>query len=149
VNVASRQKTALVATPLRTEPQGISPDGQWVSFWISGRFIVAPFTGDIPIREPGWTTVIDDVNTSGGQWSPNGDLLYMTSFRDGFNCIWAQRLDPSAKRPIGEPFAIFHPHSVRMSLNPDLVKLSIGRDRMLFDMDERTGNIWMAEWKDR
>jgi Tol biopolymer transport system component len=149
VDVASRRKTALVATPLRTEPQGISPDGQLLSFWISGRFNIASLTGDLPVREPGWITVIDDVNTSGGQWSPNGDLLFMTSFRDGFNCIWAQRLDASAKRPINEPFAIFHPHSVRMSLNPDLVKLSIGRDRVLFDMDERTGNIWMAEWKDR
>jgi hypothetical protein len=27
--------------------------------------------------------------------------------------------------------------------------VAIGRDKMLFSMVERTGNIWMAEWKKR
>ncbi len=43
---------------------------------------------------------------------------------------------------------MFHAHNARISLaNQPEVYLSIGRDNMLFNMAERTGNIWMAEFK--
>ena len=32
------------------------------------------------------------------RWSPTGSLLYFMSQRDGFRCIWAQRLDLSTRR---------------------------------------------------
>jgi hypothetical protein len=34
-------------------------------------------------------------------WSPDSNLLYYLSKRDGFLCLWAQRLDPATKRPAG------------------------------------------------
>ena len=37
-------------------------------------------------------------------WSPDGNLLYFLSERDGFRCIWGQKLDPASKRPLGAPF---------------------------------------------
>ena len=69
--------------------------------------------------------------------------------RDGFRCIWAQRLDPATKHPVGSPFAIFHSHSAKLSLaNQEAVLLPVvGRDKMFFSMGERTGNIWIAEFK--
>jgi hypothetical protein len=77
-------------------------------------------------------------------------LIYSASDRDGFTCIWAQRLDAATKRPLGAPFAVFHAHNARISLaNQGETYLSIGRDKMLFNMTERTGNIWMAEWKEQ
>ena len=75
-------------------------------------------------------------------------MIYATSDRDGFMCLWAQRVDASTKRPVGSPLAVFHSHNARFSLS-DAAVLAVGRDRMLFDMGERTGNIWMAEWKER
>ena len=75
-------------------------------------------------------------------------MIYFASDRGGFSCIWAQRLDAVTKRPVGAPFAVFHAHSARISVQDQAeVYLAIGRDKMLFSMAERTGNIWMAEFK--
>jgi hypothetical protein len=81
------------------------------------------------------------------RWSPNGNVLYFLSTRDGNNCIWAQRLDKATKRPTGEPIAILHLHSARLSLNiadTGLIGLSVTAERVIFSMRERTGNIWMT-----
>jgi hypothetical protein len=71
-------------------------------------------------------------------------MVYGTSGQDGFSCIWAQRLDRATKRPTGPPFAILHEHGARLIV---LDEVSVGRDKMVFEMAERTGNIWMAQWK--
>ena len=84
------------------------------------------------------------------QWSPDGNVLYYTSDIDGFRCIWARRLDPTTKRPVGEPLAIHHAHSARRSLMNiwiGFMELSLTPDRLFFNLGETTGNIWMAEWK--
>ncbi len=39
-----------------------------------------------------------------------GTRVYFTSTRDGYLCIWAQRLDPVTKHPLGPPFAYEHFH---------------------------------------
>jgi hypothetical protein len=44
--------------------------------------------------------------------SPDGTLVYGSSFRDGSRCIWAQRLNPTTKRPEGAPFDVY-PDSAR------------------------------------
>jgi Tol biopolymer transport system component len=97
-----------------------------------------------PVAEGEWVYVIDGLPWA---WSPDGKLIYAISDRDGHTCIWAQRLDGMTKRPIGPPFPVFHSHDVRLSLT--YMTLSIRGDRMLFSVGERTGNIWMAEWKER
>jgi hypothetical protein len=76
-------------------------------------------------------------------------LLYGELNRDGFRCIWAQRLDPATKHPVGSPFAVFHSHNTRLSLGNQGAYSTpvVGRDKMFFSMGERTGNIWMAEFK--
>lgn len=83
-------------------------------------------------------------------WSPDGNLLYATSKRDGHLCIWAQRLHPVTKRPVGVPFAVFHSHDARLSLaNQTENTLSLAGNTIVFSMGERTGNIWMAEWNEQ
>ena len=42
------------------------------------------------------------VTTKKPFWSPDGNLLYFLSSRDGFLCLWAQWLDPSTKHPLGD-----------------------------------------------
>jgi hypothetical protein len=78
-------------------------------------------------------------------------LLYYLSELDGFQCIWAQRLDPATKRPVGQPLEISHWHSARRSLMnvqvPLFQELSVTADKLFFNVGETTGNIWMAEWK--
>ena len=81
-------------------------------------------------------------------WSPDGGLLYLLSERDGFSCVWAQRLEPATKKLKGEPFAVLHFHEARRSLHgqPQVgFGPAISRDRLTFALPESSGNIWLAE----
>jgi hypothetical protein len=102
-----------------------------------------------PIDMSRWMDVMS--GHGGNAWSRDGTLIYNVSERDGFNCIWAQRLDSLTKRPVGAPFAVFHRHHGRISVRAgtDHALLAVGRDKMVFNMTDLTGNIWMAEWKER
>ena len=132
-----------------------SPDGRYISFHVrtgnplARQIFIAPFRGDAPIDERDWLPVTDgsamDRET---YWSPDGNLLYFLSDRDGFRCIWAQHLDPLKKEPVGEPFAVQHFHHARRSLASvagpaSAVGICVARDKMVFALGEITGNIWM------
>ena len=112
---------------------------------------MVPFRGD-PVQQPvtsdEWIAVTDeDTFHDKPLWSPDGRLLYFTSDQDGYRCIWAQRLDPNTKRPVGSPFAVYHSHSARRSLlNADILKLelAVAPGKLVFQLGEITGNIWMA-----
>jgi hypothetical protein len=85
-------------------------------------------------------------------WSPDGTRVYYTSDRDGFRCIWTQRLDAKTKRPIGPEMPIYHSHSALLSLRnlPGVdLDIAVARDRLLFNMAETTGNLWQAQLSDR
>jgi hypothetical protein len=82
------------------------------------------------------------------RWSPDGSLLYFTSERDGYRCIWAQRLDTKTRKPAGAPFSVYHSHSSRRSLlNVGLapLEMAVGPDKIVFVQGEVTGNIWIAK----
>jgi Tol biopolymer transport system component len=64
------------------------------------RIFVVPFRGAGPVPEADWTAITDGRWDDKPTWSPDGNLLYMVSERDGFRCIWAQRLHPATKRPL-------------------------------------------------
>ena len=92
--------------------------------------------------------------TDGSTWdsnptfSPDGSLLYFYSQRDGGRCIWAQRLDPVSKQPVGAAFAVYHLHSARRSPAYARVgqgSLTMARNKIVFVMPERLGNVWLAE----
>jgi Tol biopolymer transport system component len=145
VDVTARRKRELVVTREWSAPFSVSPDNRWLAFSAAGRTNVAALTGEAPIVESTWIPVM-----SGGkaQWSPDGNVLFMNSTRDGFDCLWAQRLDAATKQPIGTPIAIFHAHSARLPIPNGYDYFSVGRDRLLFNLDEHTADIWLAEWND-
>jgi eukaryotic-like serine/threonine-protein kinase len=93
-----------------------------------------------------WIPVTDGENLDDKpRWSPDGNLLYFTSERDGFRCIWAQRLDAVSKRPVSAPFGVYHFHTSRRSLmNVGLgpLEISVARNALVFNLGEITGNIW-------
>jgi Tol biopolymer transport system component/predicted Ser/Thr protein kinase len=130
------------------QPQ-FCPGDRWISFACMHqpdrtRVMVAPFRGAAVIPESEWIPVTDGSGfDSRPRWSPNGNLLYFISDRDGFRCIWAQRLDAVTKRPVGPAFAVSHFHDPRRLLSdiPEL-GLSVARDKLVFNMTEQTGNIW-------
>jgi hypothetical protein len=74
-------------------------------------------------------------------------LLYFYSDRDGNVCLWAQRLDPESKHPLGQPTAVQHFHTARLNLKSvPLIQrgMSVTRERIFLSAGEVTGNIWMA-----
>ncbi len=144
VEAASRRRIDVVALSGRWFAGGtFSSDGRWITFLelsLPWREHLAPFQGETPVPESAWISVLSELN----YWSPDGTLVYGVSDHDGFNCIWAQRVDSATKRPMGSPLPIFHAHGARLTV---FAGVSVGRERMVFDMAERTSNIWMAQWK--
>jgi len=148
LDLPSRLDTELFAAPGRTFCCGhFSPDDHWIAFLDNAawRSHVAPFQGEARVPESAW---IDLGEGRMWFWSPDGALLYGQSSRDGHECLWAQRVDRATKRPAGEPLAIFHSHGTRRSIgNQTHSEWFVASDQILFSMGERTGNIWMAEFR--
>jgi len=132
----------------------ISPDERWIAFFVPigpSRFpvFIAPLRRGATPGESEWIKVTDRLGVDRYPfWSPDGSLLYFVSDRDGFLCIWAQRLDPATKRPFGSPIEVYHLHNARRSLANSVEGywgMSLTRDKLVFSMAEITGNIWMAD----
>ena len=111
-------------------------------------FIVPVHDGSATPRNE-WVEATDgsafDVNTD---FSPNGNLLYFQSQRDGSRCLWALRLDSVTKRPASAPFPVYHFHSARQSLTnlpAGTGTTTVARDKIGYISIERTGNIWMIK----
>jgi hypothetical protein len=135
-----------------------SPDALWVSFTAildnsaNRKLFISRIQDGRGLPESDWIPITDGLHVdSDAAWSPDGNFLYFLSQRDGFLCIWAQRLVPATKQPDGPPYPVRHFHTARQSLarigRPGLVGLSVARDRLVFSLNEQTGNIWMEERK--
>jgi Tol biopolymer transport system component len=130
-----------------------SPDDRWIAFLAKtgqdrSRIYVTPFKGAVRHDSGAWIPVTDGENVDDKpRWSPDGGLIYFTSERDSFRCIWAQPVNQSTKRPIGVPFAVHHFHTSRRSLmNVGLgpLEISVTRDALFFNLGEVRANVWRA-----
>ena len=116
LDIASHRQTPLVKHPDYDVLYGrLSPDNRWISFTARveparGRIVVAPADGPKPIPESAWLTIAEVEPDDYANWSPDGKTLYFTSGRDGYSCLWGQRIDASSRRPVGEAFAVHHLH---------------------------------------
>jgi Tol biopolymer transport system component len=155
VDVATGQATPLLQHPefQLTMPR-VSPDGRVLTFaevrpGRARRIHLAPFTGEA-VPESQWSVVVDGADLDRQPvWSPSGDIIYFLSDRDGTRCIWAQRVDSSTRKAVGQPFAAHHIHQVRYYLNdvgdPAAVGLTVANGQMYFAGFEIRSNVWMAE----
>ncbi len=133
-----------------------SPDGKWMAFHArnkntTAQVFVVTLDGALPVPRERWIAVTDGSNEEmEPAWSPNGELLYFLSDRDGFRCIWARRMHGPGKQPAGDAFAVLHFHRARRSLRrltgtTGLIGLAVAPGRMVFSFGELTGNIWLEE----
>jgi Tol biopolymer transport system component/DNA-binding winged helix-turn-helix (wHTH) protein len=151
LDLKSGESVAVLRHESRHLHQGhFSSDGRWVVFVEAvsperRRIWVAPFRGSL-VPQQEWTALSNgDWQDDKPRWSPDGSFIYFASNRDGFSCLWGQRLEPASKQPLDAPFAIHHSHSARLSMQNVYVsvqEISVARDRLVFNMGELTGNIW-------
>lgn len=148
-NGATGEKAVLAKVrPNFTADPRFSPDGRWISFHtieseVARRIYVAPAPG---MAGP-WIPITDGTGMDRlTAWSPDGGMLYFISETDGFRCIAARRLDPKTKQAMGSVFYVYHFHNARRSMmsliNVNMSRLSVARDKMVFTLLERTGNVW-------
>jgi len=150
VDVESRQRTSLLTSPNYSLLYGrFSPDDRWVSFTARvqpgrGRIFIAPTGGPQPLPERSWIPVADVDADDYANWSLDGTILYFTSKKDGFSCLWAQRIDPATGRIVGDAFPVQHFHG---NLLFDHGGLSVAKDRISIALVEANGNVWVMERK--
>jgi Tol biopolymer transport system component len=129
-----------------------SPDGGWIAF--NGRTdrlapaqVFVAKVQEAVVSDPGnWIVVSTDGDAP--SWSPTGSFLYFWSDRDGSSCIWAQRLEPTSKRPIGALLSIQHFHRRGLSsrnLYLGAPTIAVARRKIVFNLGDHTGNIWMKD----
>ena len=156
LDIASGKTTEVVRHPdLSVYAPSLSADNRWIAFHLRGQagtrqIYVAPFDKSRATSEADWIPVTDGSTMDRNAcWSPDGNLLYFLSERDGFRCVWAQRLNATSKHPVGNAFPVQHFHRRQHSLmedeNPGLVGLSATKDSVIFSLRGVTGNIWMIE----
>ena len=102
--------------------------------------MIAPTDGPKPIPDSAWIKIADIAVDDFAQWSPDGKTLYFTSRKDGYACLWAERIDAGSHQPVGEAFAVQHFHG-RVSFGYGGWALANGRFALA--LRETTGNIWM------
>jgi Tol biopolymer transport system component len=158
VDVASgRPREIAVHATYKLHSAKFSPDDRWVAFHAetgpyTRQIYIARLQGETLGGESQWIPI-----TAGADvdivpaWSPDGNLLYFISERDGFRCIWAQRLDPESKAPVARPFAFQHFHTGARALltnfraNPLQIGLSASDRGIVYTLEEIRGNIWTME----
>jgi serine/threonine protein kinase len=162
IDLASRKNSSIVDHP--AHPDWIlyggrfSPDGRWIAFHASvdrslnKKIFITPVGDGHSIGETAWVPVTDGSNVDWHvSWSPDGNLVYFLSDRDGFRCIWGQRLNHLSKQPLGAPFAVQHFHRTSQSLREldrvDVIGMAVVRGQMVFAVGELTGGIWLSEIK--
>jgi len=116
------------------------------------RIFVARLQGDTLGGESDWIPITGGTDIDiAPAWSPDGNLLYFISERDGFRCIWAQRLHPDSRISVGPPFAVQHFHTGARALltnfraNPLQIGLSTSERGIVYSLEELRGNIWTME----
>ena len=115
------------------------------------RIIVFPFR-DTPVPAAEWVVVTDEDSVAEeSEGSPDGQLLYYVSERDGSRCLWVRRLDPRTRKPLGPPTAVLHLHGSRRSMistSSGPARFAIGRNELIFSMQLQRGNIWKVALKE-
>ncbi len=152
LNISSGRESLFLSKPGYSLFQAkFSPDNRAVVLvacapTVGCRLFVAPLKSDgtpetdnwIEIDHPSWW---DDKP----RWSPDGNLIYFISDRDGQFCLWAQRLENRTKQPVGTPFALYHFHNSRLAMDNVGVsdfEIAVARNKIVMGLGDLTGNIW-------
>ncbi len=135
-------KTPLLHLTREPERARFSPDARWLSF-VSTTGQGESIAGYLaPLDGSNRTIQIDqEVYTLSLDWAPDGNAIYFWSLRDGFRCLYMQRLHPKTKIPQGAPVAILHRHGSQ-HYPWSGGTLAVGSGRMAMTLSDELANIW-------
>ncbi|MBI1791576.1 MAG: PD40 domain-containing protein, partial [Acidobacteria bacterium] len=129
LTLGAGEQVRLLQHPRRGLQQArFSPDERWIAFVMRGdqghtRVYLAPHRPRSATPPGEWVALTDGEHwETAPQFSPDGKLVYFTSDRDAWRCIWAQRIHSATGQPDGDPFPVHHMHHARRS--PALVPLN-------------------------
>jgi len=125
-----------------------SPDGRWIVF----EAVTVPFSA----------SVLYVIPAVGGQWvpipamghwddkprfSPDGEVIYYLSERHGFFNVWGIHFDKNRGGPVGKAFRVtsFESPDLMVPTFISPVELSIAKDKLVVNLAEVSGSIWMLE----
>jgi eukaryotic-like serine/threonine-protein kinase len=119
----------------------VSPDRQGL--------VAVPLRQGRPAQDEPWIPLVEDADgLDKPTWSQDGATLYFLSHRDGFRCIWSQRVHPDSKQPVGAPTPVRHFHDAALSLANvplDLLEIAVTPKFLLVNIGELSGNIWITD----
>jgi Tol biopolymer transport system component len=131
-------------------------DDKWMAFLMQTgetehfRIYVTPVENYIPAGPDRWVQLTSgEYHDDKQQFSPDGNTMYFASNRDGSMCLWALRLDPKTKRPVGAPFAIQHFHGNQRIYRgisvTNHMEVNVAKDKIVTNLDEFHTDIWMMQ----
>jgi len=131
-----------------------SPDGRWIVFEAAtrlptkaeSRLYVVPAAGGT------WTRLLEGEHWDDKPlWSPDGNMIYFVSTRGGFFNVWGIHFDATKEKPVGEPFRVtaFETTALMLASPIDTVELSITQNRLVLNLEDLSGSIWVLDNVDR
>jgi eukaryotic-like serine/threonine-protein kinase len=151
IDAVSGRKTVLLEKSLLYAPD-LSPDGRWVAFQareaLSDRreqLFLAPMSDGARVEPERWVAITElkyfDANPV---FSRDGKILYFNSDRDGFTCLWAVRLDPASKKPVGDPYPVKHFHGSPRHYSWYPI-FGVGPDRIIISLEQVQSDLWLTQ----
>ena len=153
IDVATGQSIVILADPKhQIYGAAYSPDMQWIAMHYAPNdgppaIFITPARDGKAAPPSEWIPIMDRTSVQARPaWSAEGNVLYFISNAGGQFDVWAQRLNPKSKRPIGDPVVVYHPQGERLRLiiGPQFGPALI-RDQLIFPIHQTSGNIWIAE----
>ena len=145
IRVDQWRRLPLLHLPRNPERARFSPDVGWVSYvntTSEGQAIVGYLA---PLDGSNRTVKIDqEVYTLSLHWSADGNSIYYWSVRDGFRCLYMQRLDARTKVPIGAPVAVLHRHASQ-HYPWSGGTLATGSGLVAMTLTDELANIWKVD----
>jgi len=159
-DIATGRSTMLVPSGLypMVYQASFSPDDHWVSFVVKtaselSQIFISPYADGMTPERSGWIAITEGRSWEGGSpWLSDGNTMYFASDRDGFRCVWGQRLKAANHRPIGAPFTVRHFHKAQrpsmINLGPPkeaTLMFAMAVDKIVYSPTQVTSNIWMIK----
>jgi DNA-binding winged helix-turn-helix (wHTH) protein/dipeptidyl aminopeptidase/acylaminoacyl peptidase len=127
-----------------------SPNARWIVFEAvaNSPTIAESALYVVPAAGGAWTRITDGKHWDDKpRWSPDGKTIYFVSGRDGFFNVWGIHFNPAEGKPVGEPFRVsaFEGPGLMIPKWIPPVELSINEDKLVLNMAEVSGGIWVLD----